>query len=66
MNHSGCTKISIKLTDASITYSDNGIFTQKAQVDPKPNSYGLLGVSERLAKINASLIKRDSSYEILL
>jgi signal transduction histidine kinase len=66
MNHSGCTKISIKLTDASITYTDNGIFTQEDQVNPKPNSYGLLGVSERLAKINASLIKRDSSYEILL
>jgi signal transduction histidine kinase len=66
MNHSGCTKISIKLTDASITYTDNGIFTQEDQLNPKPNSYGLLGVSERLAKINASLIKRDSSYEILL
>lgn len=66
MNHSGCTKISIKLTDDSITYSDNGIFAQEDQVNPKPNSYGLLGVSERLAKINASLIKRDSSYEILL
>jgi NarL family two-component system sensor histidine kinase LiaS len=66
MNHSGCTKISITLTDESITYTDNGIFTQDDEVNPKPNSYGLLGVSERLTKINASLIKRDSSYEILL
>ena len=65
-NHSGCTRISIHLTNALITYSDNGIFTQEDQVNPKPNSYGLLGVSERLAKVNASLIKRDSSYEISL
>lgn len=64
-NHSGCTRITITLTDASITYSDNGIFVPENPVSPKVNSYGLLGVSERLAKINASLIKRDSSYEFL-
>jgi two-component system, NarL family, sensor histidine kinase LiaS len=64
-NHSGCTKISITLTGGSITYQDDGTFAQSNDANPKRNSYGLLGVSERLAKIDATLIKSDSTYEIM-
>ncbi len=63
-NHSGCAKISITLHEASITFQDDGTFAQEDGENPKRNSYGLLGVSERLAKIDATLVKRDSTYEI--
>ncbi len=64
-NHSGCTKISINLNESSITYQDNGTFTQTDDLNPKRSTYGLLGVSERLAKIDSTFTHKDSTYEIL-
>lgn len=63
--HSGCSEILIHLSDRSITYQDNGSFASEDNSNPTRNSYGLLGVSERLSKLNATFSQKDSTYEIL-
>ena len=56
--HSGCTQIEIHLTRSEITIIDNG----SGGVVEKNNSYGVMGVKERLNKINADLqIVSDTS-----
>jgi len=50
-SHSGCTEIKIEIADKQITILDNG----SGGVTQKSNSFGLIGVSERLALINARL-----------
>jgi signal transduction histidine kinase len=49
--HSGCTEIKIEIADKQITILDNG----SGGVTQKSNSFGLIGVSERLALIDARL-----------
>jgi NarL family two-component system sensor histidine kinase LiaS len=49
--HSGCTQIAIHLTRSEITITDNG----SGGVVEKNNSYGVMGVKERLNQINADL-----------
>jgi signal transduction histidine kinase len=56
--HSGCTQIEIHLTRSEITIIDNG----SGGVVEKNNSYGVMGVKERLNQINADLqIVSDTS-----
>jgi len=56
--HSGCTQIEIQLTRSEITIIDNG----SGGVVEKNNSYGVMGVKERLNQINADLqIVSDTS-----
>lgn len=62
--HSGCTKILINLDNSSITYQDNGSFDRNSNSVTR-ESFGLLGVSERLAKLNTTFSQKDSTYEIL-
>lgn len=49
--HSGCTQIKIEMASKQITISDNGT----GGLIEKSNSFGLIGLSERLALINAHL-----------
>lgn len=56
--HSGCTQIDIHLSRSEITIIDNG----SGGVVEKNNSFGVMGVKERLNQINADLqIVSDAS-----
>ena len=63
MRHADCSVIQIKLTSHQIEIEDNGI----GGVIEKQNSYGLLGVRERLAEIGALIdIKSQSTGSTIL
>ena len=63
MRHADCSVIQIKLTSNQIEIQDNGI----GGVIEKQNSYGLLGVRERLAEIGALIdIKSQSTGSTIL
>jgi signal transduction histidine kinase len=55
--HSGCSQISINLSNEKIVISDNG----SGGVTEKANSYGLTGVQERLTQIGALLSSESNS-----
>ncbi len=60
--HSNCKNINIHLADKLIKYSDDGEFIESRGV----SNYGLIGLQERLAKLNASFNRDGSTYEIKL
>jgi len=63
MRHADCSEIQIRLTSNQIEIEDNGI----GGVIEKQNSYGLLGVRERLAEIGALIdIKSQSTGSTIL
>ena len=63
MRHADCSVIQIRLTSYQIEIEDNGI----GGVIEKQNSYGLLGVRERLAEIGALIdIKSKSTGSTIL
>ena len=63
MRHADCSVIQIKFTSNQIEIEDNGI----GGVIEKQNSYGLLGVRERLAEIGAQIdIKSQSTGSTIL
>jgi signal transduction histidine kinase len=55
--HSGCSQITINLSNEKIVISDNG----SGSVTKKANSYGLTGVQERLTQIGALLSSQSNS-----
>jgi len=55
--HSGCSHISINLSNEKIVISDNGL----GGVTDKAHSYGLTGVQERLTQIGALLSYESNS-----
>jgi signal transduction histidine kinase len=55
--HSGCSQITINLSNEKIVISDNG----SGGVTEKTNSYGLTGVQERLTQIGALLSSESNS-----
>jgi signal transduction histidine kinase len=55
--HSGCSQITINLSNEKIVISDNG----SGGVTEKANSYGLTGVQERLTQIGARLSSESNS-----
>ena len=58
--HSNCQMIQINLSNKLIQYSDDGDFIQSKS----SNSYGLIGLQERLTKIGANLERSGSKFEI--
>ena len=62
ISHSNCMKIQISLSDRSIIYSDDGQFHDL----PTNLSFGLIGISERLARIGAQLNREASTFTIKL
>ena len=63
MRHADCSEIQIRLTSNQIEIEDNGI----GGVIEKQNSYGLLGVRERLVEIGAQIdIKSQSTGSTIL
>ena len=63
MRHADCSVIQIRLTSNQIEIEDNGV----GGVIEKQNSYGLLGVRERLAEIGALIdIKSESTGSTIL
>ena len=63
VRHADCSEIQIRLTSNQIEIEDNGI----GGVIEKQNSYGLLGVRERLAEIGAQIdIKSQSTGSTIL
>jgi len=63
MRHADCSVIQIRLTSNQIEIEDNGV----GGVIEKQNSYGLLGVRERLAEIGALIdIKSQSTGSTIL
>ena len=63
VRHADCSEIQIRLTSHQIEIEDNGI----GGVIEKQNSYGLLGVRERLAEIGALIdIKSQSTGSTIL
>ena len=63
MRHADCSVIQIRLTNNQIEIEDNGV----GGVIEKQNSYGLLGVRERLAEIGALIdIKSESTGSTIL
>ena len=63
MRHADCSVIQIKFTSNQIEIEDNGI----GGVIEKQNSYGLLGVRERLVEIGAQIdIKSQSTGSTIL
>ena len=63
VRHADCSVIRIKLTSNQIEIEDNGV----GGVNEKQNSYGLLGVRERLAEIGAQIdIKSQSTGSTIL
>ena len=63
VRHADCSEIQIRLTSHQIEIQDNGI----GGVIEKQNSYGLLGVRERLAEIGALIeIKSGSTGSTIL
>ena len=63
MRHAECSVIQINLTSNQIEIEDNGV----GGVNEKQNSYGLLGVRERLAEIGAQIdIKSQSTGSTIL
>jgi signal transduction histidine kinase len=63
MRHADCSAIQIRLTSNQIEIEDNGV----GGVNEKQNSYGLLGVRERLAEIGALIeIKSGSTGSTIL
>jgi len=63
VRHADCSEIQIRLTSHQIEIQDNGI----GGVIEKQNSYGLLGVRERLAEIGALIdIKSQSTGSTIL
>ena len=63
MRHADCSVIQISLTNNQIEIEDNGV----GGVIEKQNSYGLLGVRERLAEIGALIeIKSGSTGSTIL
>jgi len=63
MRHADCSVIHISLTNNQIEIEDNGV----GGVIEKQNSYGLLGVRERLAEIGALIdIKSESTGSTIL
>ena len=57
VRHADCSEIQIRLTSHQIEIEDNGV----GGVIEKQNSYGLLGVRERLAEIGALIEIRSGS-----
>jgi signal transduction histidine kinase len=55
--HSGCSEITINLTNEKIVITDDGA----GGITEKANSYGLTGVKERLAQIGAQLQSESNS-----
>ena len=55
--HSGCSRITINLSNETIVITDNG----SGGVTEKANSYGLTGVQERLTQIGALLSSESNS-----
>jgi NarL family two-component system sensor histidine kinase LiaS len=63
VRHADCSEIQIRLTSHQIEIEDNGV----GGVIEKQNSYGLLGVRERLAEIGALIdIKSQSTGSTIL
>jgi signal transduction histidine kinase len=62
ISHSNCMNIQISLSDKSIIYSDDGQFHEL----PTNFSFGLIGISERLARIGAQLNREASTFTIKL
>ena len=63
VRHADCSEIQIRLTSHQIEIEDNGV----GGVIEKQNSYGLLGVRERLAEIGAQIdIKSQSTGSTIL
>ena len=63
VRHAECSVIQINLTSNQIEIEDNGV----GGVNEKQNSYGLLGVRERLAEIGAQIdIKSQSTGSTIL
>ena len=63
VRHADCSEIQIRLTSHQIEIEDNGV----GGVNEKQNSYGLLGVRERLAEIGAQIdIKSQSTGSTIL
>ena len=63
VRHADCSEIQIRLTSHQIEIEDNGV----GGVIEKQNSYGLLGVRERLAEIGALIeIKSGSTGSTIL
>ena len=63
VRHADCSEIQIRLTSHQIEIEDNGV----GGVIEKQNSYGLLGVRERLAEIGALIdVKSQSTGSTIL
>lgn len=65
-SHSGCSKITIELSDSGIKYADDGVFATKLGNDQNRVSYGLTGLFERLEKIGFEVSAKNYKYEITL
>lgn len=62
ISHSNCMNIHITLSDKSITYVDDGQFNKT----PTNLSFGLIGISERLARFGGQLNREASTFTIKL
>ena len=64
--HSGCSKITVKLSDEAIKYEDDGSFATKLENNQNRISYGLTGLFERLEKLGFEVSVENSKYVITL
>ena len=64
--HSGCSNITIELSNSGIKYEDDGVFATKLGNDQNRISYGLTGLFERLEKIGFKVSAENYKYEITL
>ena len=64
--HSGCSKITIELSDEAIRYEDDGSIATKLENNQNRISYGLTGLFERLEKLGFKVSVEDLKYQILL
>jgi NarL family two-component system sensor histidine kinase LiaS len=62
ISHSNCTKIELTLSEGLIIYSDDGAFSEKNS----QSSFGLIGISERIARLGGELNRNDSTFTIKL
>jgi len=62
ISHSNCMSIQISFSDKSIIYSDDGQFHEL----PSNLSFGLIGISERLARLGGQLKREASTFTITL
>ena len=65
-SHSGCSKITIELSDSGIKYVDDGVFVSSLEHERNRVSYGLTGLFERLEKIGFEVLAKNYKYEITL